>query len=340
MIRLPVAASLLLAFRLLGAQPAEPAFQLFGPEAPLKVRLSFDYKQVVKEKDDPYYLPALMKVYVGTDSVLQPVQVKARGEFRRNYCVFPPLMLKFDSTKAVNPALAQFDKLKLVTHCRNQAAYQQYVFLEYLAYKTYELLDPHAYRARLLEITYEDSDGAVKPVSQYGFLIEETESVAARNASHEIKPEKISYRQLDPYTMTLMSIFQYMIGNTDWYLGNFHNVRVIQSNAFDLSQGIYPVPYDFDYSGLVNTHYAVPHPDLNIENVRQRLYRGPCPPETHLKSVRELLLSRKAEILKLYEDFSLLGPVQRKEAVKYLEEFFIELSDASAFRQRVSAACP
>ena len=37
-----------------------------------------------------------------------------------------------------------------------------------------------------------------------------------------------------------------------------------------------PVPYDFDFSGLVGTPYATPPDQVPIKNVRTRFYRGYC----------------------------------------------------------------
>ncbi len=65
--------------------------------------------------------------------------------------------------------------------------------------------------------------------------------------------------------MDRMAIFNYMIGNTDWSVPNQHNVRILsQSNAERPNLGII-VPYDFDYTGLVNADYAVPIEQLGIE---------------------------------------------------------------------------
>ena len=37
-----------------------------------------------------------------------------------------------------------------------------------------------------------------------------------------------------------------------------------------------PVPYDFDFSGLVDAPYATPPTSVAVSNVRQRRYRGFC----------------------------------------------------------------
>lgn len=73
--------------------------------------------------------------------------------------------------------------------------------------------------------------------------------------------------------MTVIALFQYMIGNTDWSVMNNHNVKEIISKKTAL-QGHLQCLYDFDYSGLVNAEYAIPSEALGIEKVTDRIYRG------------------------------------------------------------------
>ena len=53
------------------------------------------------------------------------------------------------------------------------------------------------------------------------------------------------------YNGTLASVFQYMIGNFDWHITRLHNVKM-----FSDEENHFMLPYDFDYSGFVNAHYA------------------------------------------------------------------------------------
>ena len=62
-----------------------------------------------------------------------------------------------------------------------------------------------------------------------------------------------------------------MIGNTDWSVGNSHNLQVLQLPEYD--KGV-PIPYDFDYSGFVGTNYAIPRSTLPIESVEERYFSG------------------------------------------------------------------
>ena len=80
-----------------------------------------------------------------------------------------------------------------------------------------------------------------------------------------------------------------MIGNTDWTVPVFHNNVLIisQGNLQGLGSGI-AVPYDFDYSGLVDANYAVPSDQLNLPSVLDRRYLGICrSEETFISDLKE-----------------------------------------------------
>ena len=56
----------------------------------------------------------------------------------------------------------------------------------------------------------------------------------------------------------------------DFSLAALHNIKLSGKNGTKFI----PVAYDFDYSGIVETFYAIPPSELQIESVRERLYRG------------------------------------------------------------------
>ena len=64
-----------------------------------------------------------------------------------------------------------------------------------------------------------------------------------------------------------------MIGNTDWNLDKSHNIELIRPAS---GGAPIPVPYDFDWSGLIAPPYARPNQMLGIGSVKQRLFRGFC----------------------------------------------------------------
>ena len=90
----------------------------------------------------------------------------------------------------------------------------------------------------------------------------------------EVEENRVSADQLDPMQSTLASLFMYLIGNTDFSLIQAqageeccHNAKLIR----DASGTYFPVPYDFDASGFVDTSYAPePSPQFNLRSNRSR----------------------------------------------------------------------
>jgi hypothetical protein len=84
----------------------------------------------------------------------------------------------------------------------------------------------------------------------------------------------------------------------------------------------YPVPYDFDYSGLVDAPYAHPDPKLGIATVQDRIYRGPCGSEAEFDRALEKFRAKKADVMALYDSLPDLSTGYRKQARSYLESFY------------------
>ncbi len=119
----------------------------------------------------------------------------------------------------------------------------------------------------------------------------------------------------------MVVIFQYMIGNTDWSVPKNHNIKLLADKE-DSSAKPFVVPYDFDYSGLVNTDYAVPAPALNLENVTQRLYRGFPRTMAELQAVLKIYQQQKGNIYTMIKNFEPLDKQNKKEMMYYLDNFY------------------
>lgn len=122
--------------------------------------------------------------------------------------------------------------------------------------------------------------------------------------------------------MDRMAIFCYMIGNTDWSVPNQHNCKVLSSMSYSGSNLGVIVPYDFDYSGLVDTDYAVPYEKLGIESVRERLYLGLCRSEDVFINALKEFSDKKEEFYKVINNFTLLSEKERKRMTEYLDSFY------------------
>lgn len=162
--------------------------------------------------------------------------------------------------------------------------------------------------------------------------------VAARNGCFEFELGQAPPSYLDEDQLGLMSMFQLMIGNLDWYVGNLHNLKLIRRND-PADATIYPVPYDFDYSGLINARYAVPPERMQVESVRDRCYLGPCPDEARIEALRAEFLARRDEVLAIFADSPYLDSYYRRRALDYLESFCQLLERPKNLAHLITATC-
>lgn len=247
---------------------------LFASDEPLALTFVADLDAIRDDRsEDPKDRPAVMVV----DGDTLEVELRPRGNFRRDpaNCSFPPLRLDVKRRSAEGSLFQGMDKLKIVAPCRpEQSVYEQYVLQEYGIYRAYQVLTGASFRVRLARMTFVDTGGGRDPFTAWGFLIEEDEELAARLGGTLVDiPEGAGVRAafLNPRQATLVAVFQYLMGNSDWSDQALHNVKLVEGVGL-----VMPVPYDFDFSGIINARYAVPDPLLGIHDVTERIYRGWC----------------------------------------------------------------
>jgi hypothetical protein len=292
----------------------------FISEECLEITLVSDFKKLRSQKKKGVYQTAYAKLkFSSKDSLADSIRIYARGGFRRELCQMPSLMVNFKGKKS--SSLNELKKMKVVCGCTTSDYNERLVLMEYLAYKIYNLLTDMSFRVRLAKMTYKDLHNKIKAYEQYAFFIEDVDEMALRNNCREFE-KATSVVYTDRNQTSLMMIFQYMIGNLDWSIPNYHNIKLIQPLTDTLA---YPfiVPYDFDFSGLVNASYAFPnHEMFSVEKVTDRFYRGsPRSPE-EIELVLNVFKSKKEKIMQLVQEFTLLEDEDRQTMVKYLEEFY------------------
>jgi hypothetical protein len=315
---------------------------LFQSEEPLRVTLRTDIDYLRRERNDSIEVEGTV-TFVDLDGseVTRPVDVRARGNFRRDRstCNFPPLRLDFPRGEMEATVFEDQNRLKLVTPCQDDRDdYQRYIFDEYLAYKVFQLLTPASYRVRLLEITYEDVNGRYEPRTKMAFVIESDEAMAERNRSVFLEVPQMHPVMADVDQAMLTGMFNYMIANLDWSAVFFHNVVVMRTE-----EGRHlTVPYDFDFSGLVNARYATVPPQLaeRVRRVRQRLYRDFCRPELEHAAMSAIFNAKRDAIGELYRTFPhYQNPDHAEDALDFLEDFWEVIDDPRNFQRRIVADC-
>ena len=303
------------------ADTIEQDFGLFTNNDVLELSLWFNITEYTRKKSKEEYLDAILTYHISKeDSINKEIRLKSRGEFRNGYCDFPPLVLNFKKTDFAKEDLRKLEKVKLVTHC--ETGNEENLFREYLCYRLYNVLTDYSFRVRLLRISYHDTGKKRKPIKTYAFFIEPLDFLAERLDWIPLEAVNLSQKNILPEMMDRMAIFNFMIGNTDWSVPNQHNCKVLAQRDTDRPELGAIVPYDFDYSGLVNADYAVPYEGLGIETVRQRVYVGKCrSEEDYMKALKEFS-DKKEEFYKVIREFELVDEKAKKDMIRFLDGFY------------------
>jgi hypothetical protein len=299
------------------------ALPLFASVEPVDITITADFKSVQRDRnvDSKTMHPGTLSIVKnGTGGTPIPIELRTRGHVRRNprLCEFAPLRIEFPKDAVKDTVFSGLDFVRLGTHCQSEGVYQQYTLKEYLANRLLLTLTPCALRARLARVTYADTDAAKKPFTRFGIFFEDADDLAKRMEAREEQVERLMFGVLDQPSLLFMSLFQYMIGNSDYSILTLHNVVILR----DARGARHAVPYDFDYSGLVAAHYAIPAKDLGLASVRDRLYRGPCKTEAEVEQALQPFKDKRAELLALPASLPEFDDGHRKSTEKYLDEFF------------------
>jgi hypothetical protein len=304
--------------------------QFFLDDSIVNVTITTNIKQLRTQKNKPAWQPADI-VMRFSDSVVisEQIRIEQRGVDRKAHCDLAALMLNFKNK--TSPLLSPLNKLKLVGSCNTGNTNEDLLLKEFLVYKIYNLLSIMSFRVRLLHVTYIDSKQKVKSFTQYAFLIESMTDMAARNNCVEIKNKAFANDALNKYQITFMTIFEYMIGNTDWAVGNYHNIKLMVPKTDTLAKP-YPIPYDFDFCGLVDAPYAIPDEKTDIQNVTQRFYMGFPRTMEELEMILNAFKEKKESIILEIKNFNLLNDKTQKKVLRYIEEFYQIINNKNSIR--------
>ncbi len=316
---------------------------LFQSNEPLDVTITAPLTTLIKERSKDDYLAGVFQ-YVNADgsTVDFDLNIRARGNFRHETCEFPPIRLNLKKKQAKGTLFDNQDKLKLVIQCEKSDRYEQMVLREYLAYRILNTLSDTSFRVRLLRVTYVNTEKSGKNNTRFAFLIEHKNRLAARLNRDAIAVERATVAGIDPELLNLTSIFQYLIGNTDFSPiagppgdACCHNYVLFGSDV-DL---IMAIPYDFDQSGLVNAPYAEPNENFRIRNVRQRVYRGRCANNEYIEASLSRFRDRREVIYETVNGQEGLEPGVRKQLLSYIDDFYKLINDPRSLERRVIKRC-
>jgi len=318
-------------------QPTNVDLKLFDEEDPLEIIIQTNLINLLGNRDaDPEYQDAtlIIKDIRGENKSFN-LKVETRGNFRRDsaVCDFPPIRINFKKKQIIDTYFEGNEKIKIVTHCKtNVSEFDQFVAREFLTYKIYNLLTPLSFNVRLAKITYEDIHDQLEPIERIAFFIEDIDHLAARNNMLEYN-DTIKIKDLDKKNAILISLFQYMIGNTDWIVNLSKNLKTItDGNQY------YAIPYDFDYTMLVAADYSLGG-GISFLSEPTRKYKGLCYDMNDLNPTIEEILDKKKDINKVISKANILDYESKEHMKEFLSQFYYIIKSDKRVQDNILIKC-
>jgi len=315
--------------------------KLFRSQEKLPIKLSYSNKDLKRNTNDSTYIKSELSYELedGSWKTLE-VDLRARGNYRRKNCYFSPLKIKIKKPVTKGTLFKGNKKLKLVLPCSKGNTMSDNIVKEYMAYKLYETISPYHFKTRMVSIDYTELRNKKTENHQLkGILIEDDNKIAKRYNGLVLKRSMHPLNQ-DAICSVQNAFFQFMISNTDYSTAYRHNEKLLF-----IDKKMIPVPYDFDMSGLVDASYAVvseiQNEVLDIENVKQRLYRGFKRDEQVLQQIRKQFLDNKIQAIQTIDDFSNEFENQKEfEIAKiFILDFYEILANDLKFKRQIVDRC-
>ena len=263
------------------------------------------------------------------------VNLRARGNFRRNECYFPPIKMKIKKDQYKETIFDGNKTMKLVLPCKIESENNDNIIQEFIAYKIYEQISPYHFKTRRVNIDFTEPKGKkkVKTFKLKGFLIEDDKRVSQRHESRVFE-RFVHPMAMDHLTSVHNAFFQYLLGNTDFSVAYQHNGKLMYSEA---DKKIIPLPYDFDMTGWVNPSYATVNTTLGINSVQDRKYRGFKREQQYFDQVRKEFIDKKSSLMEMVASFEseFSDPKEYKNMFDFMGDFYDTMEDDSKFQKSI-----
>jgi hypothetical protein len=307
-------------------------------QAPFELTLTTNVKQINADVGDPGPWRAATVSYMNEGTLkTHAARIRTRGRSRLKICDrFPPIWVDFAKEDVKGTEFQRLNRFKLVSPCKYAPDYERYVVAEYNIYRIHSLFTPISHRTRLIKLTVKDSASGKEAFSKYAFALEDIDELAERLQGQKLAVTGLMTDDLAPRQTALMGLLAYMIGNTDFSFSARHNLEFVNVKGV-----IYPIIFDYDQAGLINTAYATPDPSLGIQRVTERVYRGLCVPPDTLKSVLAEIKVKRPVIEALYKDEvgQLMGGSMSGSATRYLGTFFSDVENERKVQRDIIEKC-
>ena len=284
----------------------------------LKVVIQTDVDSLLENKMDEEYYRSLFTIYeTGEELYSFDSRVRTRGNMRKKLCNLPPLKLDFKKSLLRNFKFSSHDKLKLVLQCLPNPENEHYLYKEYLIYKLYGLVDTLSLKAKMIDLELLDNLGESRALK--AFVLEDEEVLARRIEGQIVEKGVVRSGGLHRESYLKLAFFQFMIANSDWSISARHNIKTIK---LDSLQRMKPMPYDFDYAGIVNQKYAVPDGSFPVMNMDEAKLRLTSITKEETEWILDFYNSIRDDVFDIIESADYLDDLNRNEFRESVINFY------------------
>ena len=314
------------------AQKSLSSDLLYVDQTPLEIQLKYSNKNVKKNTTDSTFIETDLNFLIENKWNTIPVSLRARGNFRRAKCYFPPIKMKIKKSLSKNTVFKGNKSLKLVLPCRTEDEKNDNILQEFIAYKIYEVISPYHFKTRRVNIDFTEPKGRKnKTFALKGFLIEDDSRLAKRFDGRVVE-QFIHPMAMQGLTSVQHAFFQFLIGNTDFSVSYQHNGKLLYT-----SKEFLPLPYDFDMTGWVDPSYGFGNPVLQLSALTERRYRGFKRDDQVMNTVRKQYIDSKDEIISIVDSFKseFDSTYEFDKMYKFMTDFFEIIANDKMFNRSI-----
>lgn len=314
------------------AQKSLSSDLLYVDQTPLEIQLKYSNKNVKKNTTDSTFIETDLNFLIENKWNTIPVSLRARGNFRRAKCYFPPIKMKIKKSLSKNTVFKGNKSLKLVLPCRTEDEKNDNILQEFIAYKIYEVISPYHFKTRRVNIDFTEPKGRKnKTFALKGFLIEDDSRLAKRFDGRVVE-QFIHPMAMQGLTSVQHAFFQFLIGNTDFSVSYQHNGKLLYT-----SKEFLPLPYDFDMTGWVDPSYGFGNPVLQLSALTERRYRGFKRDDQVMNTVRKQYIDSKDEIISIVDSFKseFDSTYEFDKMYKFMTDFFEIIQNDKKFNKSI-----
>jgi hypothetical protein len=214
---------------------------LFASDELFDITITAPFELIDDERDKEKKYDGLVSYTDDSGQTIElDVELEVRGNWRLNKrnCNYSQLWLDFKRGQVGGTLFENQNRLKLVVQCRRQDRYADYIIREWQAYKLFGTLSEISLDSRLMNVTYIDSVDSDESRTHRAFFIEHQNRLAERFELEEVELNRVPRGELDQHQSTVVSVFMYLLGNTDFSLVQAaegdeccHNAKLLTGDA-------------------------------------------------------------------------------------------------------------